>query len=438
MSCKKFLGAKARDITLTALTTVTRTGQNVDDILHELFDRFQVSPAEKPLAYEITCGVIRRKITLDAVISRLSRIKFKRLQPAMVNVLRIGLYQLLYLEGVPDYAAVNETVKQARKKLNPGAAGFVNALLRKFISSGKNVEYPSRAENASEYISIKHSHPRWLVEKWLKTFGEEKTEQLCRINNLPPAVFIRANQLKISPQELVKQLSRERVGAEIIDQNLGALRLDLEGKISELDTFRRGYFYVQDLTAMQVAPFSSPVEGKPLLDVCAAPGGKSTHAAELMNNTGIVISIDKNMNKIDRLLQNISRLAAVSITPVVADASRLSHLFKNKTFDRAILDAPCSNTGVFRRRIEARWRLKPEDFVHYHQLQLRFLLECAPLLKKNGILVYSTCSIDSEENEQVVEEFLNCRTDYNLLEQKSFFPSEHSGDGGFMARLKHK
>ena len=200
----------------------------------------------------------------------------------------------------------------------------------------------------------------------------------------------------------MNQLAQEGLTAQIADEKLGALRLESAAKIASLAAFRCGYFYVQDLTAMRAAPFLAPCAGERILDLCSVPGGKSTHAAELMENRGLIVAVDKKHDRLLRLEENIARLGTPIIQPVTADASRISTLFRPRSFDRIAADVPCSNTGVLRRRVEARWRLRPRDFDHYHRLQLGFLLESAPLLRENGILLYITCSIDPQENQQVV------------------------------------
>lgn len=388
------------------------------------------------MATEIACGVIRRKLTLDSTISRLSKTAFSQLHPLLIQILRIGLYQLIYLDKVPDYAAVNEAVDQARRRLHRGAADFVNALLRKFIASDKSLQYPSPSEDFAGYLSIRCSHPRWLARRWIDQFGREKTEAIFSANNSPPPIFIRTNRLKVSASELMSQLTLEGITAQVVEDESGALQVKSPGKISDLMAFKLGYFYVQDLTPMRAALLLAPSAGERILDLCSAPGGKAAHAAELMGNRGLIVAVDKNRGKLRRVEQNIARLAVTIIQPVAADALRISNLFKPQSFDRILIDAPCSNSGVFRRRVEARWRLKPEDFSYYHRLQLRFLLESGPLLRKKGTLIYSTCSIDPEENEDVLEDFIRRKPEYKVSLQKTFYPSPNNGDGGYMARLQ--
>ena len=426
---------KARDIALSALSDQKSGVGNIDENLEQAFERFRVPVKERALAQELSRGTIQRKLTLDSVLSRLAKKNINRIHPVLLNIMRLALYQIIFLDRIPDYAAVDEAVKQARKRLGRHAAGFANALLRRFLDSGKELVLPPRSGRLSSHISVKHSHPRWLVERWIEAFGEEKTEHICAVNNLRPPLFIRVNRNKVSLGELLDKLETEQIESAVVDQELGAIRVDAHGAITRTDAFKRGWFYIQDLTAMRTAKFVSPAKGERILDVCAAPGGKCTHVAELTENAAIVISMDRSLAKIGRVMQNVARLATVSIVPVVGDAANVSSLFKEESFDRVIVDAPCSNTGVLRRRVEARWRLRPEDFAYYHNLQLQFLVECAPLVKKGGVLVYSTCSIDPEENQGVGESFLEKRPDFRLEDQLAVLPSESGGDGGFMARF---
>ena len=320
----------ARDVALDVLLGVENKKANVSDLLNDAFERCRIPPAERAMATEIAFGVIRRKLTLDSIIAHLSHTEFQRLHPTLVCILRISLYQMLHLDKVPDYAAVNEAVKQTQKRLHTGAGSFANALLRKFISSGKHVPYPSPEEDLAGYLSINYSHPRWLAERWVSQFGRETTESVFRIDNLPPPLFVRASRLKISASELADELARENVSAQVCDERLGGLRLDFSGKVSSLKAFKRGYFYVQDITAMRAAPTLAPAPGECVLDLCGAPGGKATHAAELMDNRGLVISVDKSREKIRLLEENIARLGTAIIQPLVADVAGISRLFPSE------------------------------------------------------------------------------------------------------------
>jgi 16S rRNA (cytosine967-C5)-methyltransferase len=429
---------KARNIALSALSHDEGGVGKIDENLEQAFERSRVPVKERALARELTRGTIQRKLTLDSVVSRLAKKKISRIHPILLNIIRLALYQIIFLDRIPDYAAVDEAVKQARKKLGRHAAGFANALLRRFLDSGKEVVLPPGDEQFAGHISIKHSHPQWLIERWIESFGEEMTEKICEANNFRSPMFIRVNRNKVSLEKLLEGLETEGIEAVVVDEELGAIRVDVHGPVTGTDAFKLGWFYIQDLTAMRTAKFASPVKGEKILDVCASPGGKCTHIAELTENSAIVFAMDRSLAKIGRVMQNVARLAAVSIVPVVGDAANVSSIFKQESFDRVIVDAPCSNTGVLRRRAEARWRLHPEDFAYYHEMQLRFLVECAPLVKKGGVMVYSTCSIDPEENQGVGEAFLEKRSDFRLEDQQAFLPSESGGDGGFMTKLSRR
>lgn len=429
----------ARELALQVLRQMAVSGRkegglSATDLLSEAIESSHLSRREEALATELVYGAIRRGLTLDWIIERFSSVEIKRIEPRLLNILRLGVLQLLYVHSVPDYAAVNESVELARAALGKKAAGFANAVLRKVPSDASALPFPSREKDPVSHFSIIHSHPGWLIRRWIGRFGESKTESLCFANNLPPPITARVNTLKTSRGQLLERLAAEGIDASPCDDDQMIELVRCPCRLTNLRAFRDGLFYLQDVSAAVPPRTLLPSEGMKVLDLCSAPGGKATHLAELMHNRGIIVACDIDHRKMPKLRENIERLSTAIVHPIVADATKMDALLKEK-FDRVLLDAPCSNTGVFRRRVEARWRLKPRGLALLAQTQLALLRSASRVLKKSGILVYSTCSIEPEENEELVRSFLRTATGFVLLGEINFVPKEKAGDGGYVARL---
>jgi 16S rRNA (cytosine967-C5)-methyltransferase len=429
----------ARELAFHVLSEMSRSGHKKDrpsatELLSHAIETSDLSRHDEALATELVYSAVRRRLTLDWVIEKFSGVEIKRIEPTLRQILRLGVLQLLYIRSVPEYAAVNESVQLARSVLNKKAAGFANAVLRKVPSDASAIPFPPREEDLVAHLSIAHSHPAWLIRRWVDRFGENAAESICVANNTPPPITGRVNTLKTTRDELAAKLAEEGVEAVPLEQEQMLEIVNSPKRISQLVSFQEGLFYLQDVSATIPARMLASRPGQMVLDLCSAPGGKATHVAELMGNRGLIVACDIDAGKMALLRDNIQRLGTTIVRPLLAQGTQIESVLKPE-FDHVLIDAPCSNTGVLRRRVEARWRLNERDLKAIQQLQLRLLLSGCRVLKKGGLLVYSTCSIEREENENVVRAFLKGATDFVLLEERNLFPEEKAGDGGYVARL---
>ena len=427
-------GLALRVLSLATGSAETRDYRTATEILCEALEKSRLSRREESLATELVYSTLRRRLTLDWIIEEFSGVELRRIEPRLLDILRLGVLQLVYLGSVPEYAAVDESVKLARAAVGKKGAGFTNSVLRKVAARASSIPFPGREKGVVEHLSIVHSHPQWLVRRWVEQFGEEAAEAVCIANNSPPPMTARVNVLKVSREELIQRIAEE--GVEVVpckeDQTVEIIKCPK--RVTELRSFRKGLFYLQDVSATIPTKMLAPAPGENVLDVCSAPGGKATHIAELMGNEGLVVACDIDQNRMPMLRENIQRLGTNIVRPLVADGAKIEAVLKPQ-FDRVLIDAPCSNTGVLRRRVEARWRLKEGNLKDQQSLQLDLLRSASQVLKPGGTLVYSTCSIEGEENQEVVEKFLSERGDFELVEERAFLPRAEGGDGGYAAQL---
>ena len=415
-------------------------------------------PRDKNLLTELVNGVIRHRLSLDTLISFFSKIPLKKLEPWVLYALRLGLYQIVYLDKIPASAAVNTSVELVKKLVHrTDAVRFTNAILRSIERGIQNKSVdeqdvadlqkalhrrgntwctfqhsilPDPDKNLSAYMAANYSHPEWLIKRWLSRYGKDKTIEMCKINNLPPKVFLRINHRKISLQEFILLLEKKGINAYAIDNAVVVDNI----AVSEIPGFSQGLFFVQDISAMKIAQFLKVEKSNAVLDMCAAPGGKTTHIAEFLGDTGKVYALDISLKRLKSVQENCQRMGVQNAFIVCGDSSEGKAPFRIK-FDRVLIDAPCSNTGVFSRRVEARWRLKKEDINKLTTLQYSILKTGAIMLKPGGCLVYSTCSIEPEENQDIIKKFLNNEPQFCLNAEEYYLPTMNAGDGGYMARL---
>jgi 16S rRNA (cytosine967-C5)-methyltransferase len=337
------------------------------------------------------------------------------------DLLRLGLYQM-FITKTPEHAAVYETVEIAPK----GKRAIVNAMLR----SAARGRHKLKIKADSQPLHVRTSHPKFLIERWEKQFGTDATESLCTWNNLPPVIYARINRLKIDRQTFVDRYRNARTPPNISNF------VELPSAMAALD---RGDCYVQDPSTSIACQLLQPNPGEKILDACAAPGGKTGYVAELMENQGLIVGCDREPARLKLLHENLARLGVRIAKIVCHDWSRSTvppEILAEAPFDRILIDAPCSNTGVMRRRVDVRWRLKPADFNRMQKRQAQIVLGVFPLLKPGGILVYSTCSLEHDENEDVVQHLLGELSTLQLEEAKRSLPFQDNFDGAFAARLR--
>lgn len=403
-----------------------------------------MSSADKGLVTALVYGVVKRKITLDYVIKKYSSIKLKKISKYILLILRLGIFQIMFMNKIPESAAVNECVKLAKRYGHKSSAGFVNAVLHSVIRGRKNLEYPKEIE---ELLSVKYSYPEELVKKWCDDFGAEFCEELLKEMNKEPKMSIRVNTLKTDRDALCSEFEKIGVSAEANELYSNALYtsgFDVGGA----DLYKNGYFTPQDTSAMLAGYILSPKKGSMVIDMCAAPGGKSTHMAELMQNRGKILSFDIHEHKIEIINANAERLGIDIINGVCADSTRYYEEYENSA-DFVLADVPCSGTGIIRRKADIKYKYECVP----HEIQYSIAENAGRYLKVGGEMVYSTCSINHEENEDVINRFLAEHKNfeivdfYEILPDKlkketahkgyiTFYPCVDGIDGFFIAKLK--
>ncbi len=438
---------KAREAVLKILRRAEEGVTYTQELVNSTLIKGSFSPEDERLIAELSLGVMRRRNTLDWLIESCSSRKASKMTPWIRNILRMGAYQLIFLDRIPPFAATNESVKLAHRFGHSGTVKLVNGVLRRLASKNGEIPYPSLDEEPALHIGLKFSHPQWLVKRWIERFGIDETISLCEVNNEVPPLTFRTNTLKVKRDELISILAREGVDSSPSSFPPEGIRILDSPKITGLKSFQEGLFYPQDESAMLASHLLSPKQGEFILDLCSAPGGKATHLAQLMENRGKILAVDKDAGRLKLVEENCRRLGITIVETLPQYVRKLNGGFEAKA-DRVLLDVPCSNLGVLRRRIEAKWRSSPEGILNLKKLQLELLKSCAKFLKRDGILVYSTCTLAPEENEEVIEKFLEevqgFKVDFppfakDFLTEDGFlrtFPHRHKMDGIFLARLR--
>lgn len=383
-----------------------------------LVNSFPGAEKDKRLLGQLVYGTIRHQGTLDTFIKQ---------KTSKVNqlILRIAAFQMLYLDRIPDYAIVNESVNLAKKFSTQKSAGFINAILNNWLRSRPQLDLPNPQKDFTNYLAVKYSFPVWLIKRWLNNFSKQDVEKLCMFYNEIPPLLIRVNTLKTTALELQGILQTKTTVHSL------SLQLETSGAIEKLAGFKEGLFQVQDIANLFVVDSVEVKPGMRVLDLCAAPGGKACYLAQLMQNQGEIVAVDLSAEKINKIKENAERLGINNICIVKTDGRKIAE----GKFDRVLVDTPCSNTGVLRRRVEVRWRLRKDDFFRLNKLQLELLSAGARSLKDDGVLVYSTCSVDSEENEGVINNFLLKNPHFKLKNSFQKLPFRDQMDGVYAAQL---
>ncbi|MES1021571.1 16S rRNA (cytosine(967)-C(5))-methyltransferase [Gloeocapsa sp. BRSZ] len=438
-----------RQLAFIALRWVQR-GAYADVALDRVLRQTDLSSVDRRLVTELVYGSVRRQRSLDALIDQLAKKKAQQQPPDLRIILHLGLYQLRYLDHIPDAAAVNSTVELAKKNGFSGLASFVNGLLRQYLRLASGEDPLKLPDNPVERLGILHSYPDWIIEVWLKQFGYKETEQLCEWFNKPPAIDLRINPLRASVEKVATALQDVGVGVTRVANLPQALRFTTStGAIEKLPGFDAGWWTVQDSSAQLVSHILDPQPGEVVIDACAAPGGKTTHIAELMQDTGTIWACDRTVSRLKKLQQNIARLQLKSIQICTGDSRNLPQ-FVNIA-DRVLLDAPCSGLGTLHRHADARWRQTPETVKELTVLQTELLTHVATWVKPGGVLVYATCTLNYEENEAIAQAFLTQHPRWRIehpaansigapyatsLGWMQILPHRQSMDGFFIVRLQ--
>ena len=403
---------KTREVALKTLYKIdeeeTYSNLALDEMIKQ--NKNKLDLRDIGLISEIVYGTVSWRLTIDEIIKKYSNIKMKKISPWILNVLRMGIYQIIFLDKIPKSAAVNESVNLAKRYGHKGSSNFVNAILRKVDK--KYIEEFNKIENNIERISKTTSTPEWIVEELLKEKNEKEVEEICKSFNIKPKTSIRVNRLKITKSELKEKLEERNINCQ--DGRLNDfITIDGLKDIENLDLFKDGYFTVQDESAGMASIVLNPLENEFVLDACSAPGGKTTHLAEIMNNKGKIIAWDIYNHRLNLIKQNYKRLGINIIETYLNDATIYKEEYFEK-FDKILLDVLCLGIGVIRRKPDIKWQRQKEDINEITKIQMKILETCSKYLKKGGELVYSTCSIFEEENQHIIDEFLNKNSEYEI------------------------
>lgn len=445
----------ARELALKVLYFVEEEGAYANLALNRVLERHRPGKLDRAFATELAYGVLRSLNTLDWLLEHFLRQSLASQTVWIRNILRLGAYQIMYMDRVPDSAACNESAELARRYGHTGAVVFVNGVLRNLARRGRQIPFPDLKKDPAAHISLRYSHPAWLVKRWLEEYGLEETAALCQANNGPAPNTVRTNTLKVSRQELVVRLREAGLSVEPTPFAPEGLKIEGFFSLHGFAPFEEGLFQVQDESSMLVGHAMAPFPGARVLDAAAAPGGKTTHLAQLMEDKGEIIALDIHPHKLNLIADNCHRLGITSIRPVEGDARHPDHQWDSWA-DFVLLDAPCSGLGVLRRRPDARWRKEASAMDEIVRLQQEMLDGVARCVKPGGVLLYSTCTITREENLGQVENFLSRHPEFVLENLSSLLPAgldregtlsrgyiqllphRHGMDGFFIARFRKK
>lgn len=441
-------GQKPREIAVRVLGERRHSADYTEKLLDRALARTKLSPADRGLAQELVAGIVRWQSTLDWLIA--GKTQERQQKPGLQDLLRLGLYQIFWLDRIPDHAAVHETVALARQRGYGRQAGFINAVLRSYLRAAATTR-DRLAELKIRNPAVGLSHPQWLVTRWEKQFGADATRRLLELHNTPPRSYARINSLNFGrvratagrPADIAtiadflalwreenvqyRFFTRDWTGENLV------FELQAHPPLPTLGSFQQGWFYIQDPSTLLAVRELEPQPGETVLDLCAAPGGKTTYVAQLMNNTGRIVAADAVPARLKLVAENCRRLG---ITCCVASSPEEALAGPSPVYDRILVDAPCSNTGVLRRRVDLRWRVRAAEISRLSHQQKTLLRQAATHLKSGGLLVYSTCSLEPEENTQVVRHFLTTHPEFKLERERQLLPFADGTDGAYVARLR--
>lgn len=432
----------ARALALDVLTRVDEQHAYSNLLLNQMLQKHQLERQDVGLATEIVYGTIQRRNTIDYFLDRFVAKGVAKLQPWVRNLLRLSFYQLYYLERIPSHAIVNEAVNLAKHRGHKGISGLVNGVLRNVLRAKDKAQLvlPEQPDPI-ERIALAHSHPAWLVARWIEQYGEATAEAMCAANNEPPHVSVRVNAMKAQRDALLADM-RQHVDATASMLAEDGIIVKDGGNMAKSAWFKDGELSIQDESSMLVAPVVAAKPGMRVLDCCAAPGGKTMHIAERMNDEGAIWANDLHPHKQALIDEQAERLRLGSVKTVIGDAKRVAERFSEKSFDRILVDAPCSGTGVIRRKPDLKWLKSEADIKPLPDVQLSILSAAAPLLKADGLLVYSTCTVEQEENEGVIRAFLERHPQFELDRSSADHLPQHvsekiASDDGMLRVLPH-
>jgi len=434
-----------RGLAVKILNRVERTDAYLERLLDNEMRNSELNGHDKALLYEIVHGVIRWMGRLDWVLNGFYKGQFSKAIPNLKNGLRVALYQILFLDRVPDYAAVDEAVEFVKKLQGQKPANLTNAILRNIVRSKNAIRFPDSEEDLIGYLSAYYSHPSWMIKRYLERFGRTETEKLLAANNDKPYLTLKVNALKTDPDEFKNLLHSVNLRFKQGKYLPEFFQLQNLTNITAWEYYGKGYFNIQDESAGLACRLLNVASGMRVLDLCAAPGGKSACLAGLMHNQGEIVALDRYESRLKILRKNMERLGITSVKTIEINA--IDYL--DSEFDRVLADVPCSGSGTLSKKPDIKWKKDLFDIRKMNELQYNLLLKAGSLVKLNGYVVYSTCSIEPEENIEIVKKFLNEYPDFKFVSASGDFPDElldkdgciqtlphiHQTDGAFAAKL---
>lgn len=421
-----------RELALEVLLEIEK-GEKSHLILRSVLEKYQyLTKQERAFLTRVTEGTVERRLELDYIINQYSKVKVKKMKPVIRNLLRLAVYQMKYMDNVPDSAACNEAVKLAVKRGFGNLRGFVNGVLRNIARNLDHIEYPEK-EQTIPYLSVMYSMPEWIVKMWVSDYGREKTEEILQNFYIERPTTIRINENQISKMALIDKLEREGVKVEEHPFLQSALLISNYDYLGALDSFLEGDFQVQDAASIQVAESAGIKEDDYIIDVCAAPGGKALHAAQILNGTGFVEARDLTEYKVSLIRENIWRMGFTNIEAVQQDATIYDEASEAKA-DVIIADLPCSGLGVLAKKTDLKYKMTPEKEKEVAELQRQILKTVHRYVKPGGTLIYSTCTICKSENEENAKWFVENHPQFELRWEKQIFPGRET-DGFYIAKF---
>ena len=429
-------GISVRELVLDILIEVNEKEQYSHLVIRDVLNKYQyLEKQERAFLTRLAEGTIEHMLEMDFIINSFSKVKVNKMKPLIRNLLRMSVYQLKYMDSIPDAAVCNEAVKLARKRGFGQLRGFVNGVLRNIAREQAHLQYPDEKLEPVRFLEVTYSVPAWMVEQWIKDFGYEQTKGICASFLQERPITIRTNLTKATPEELKDKLEAEGVTVNKIEKLPYAFEISNYDYLQALESFEAGLFYVQDISSMMVAEIAAPEKGNYIIDVCAAPGGKSSHLAEKMEGTGTVEARDLTEYKVSLIEENIERHGLKNMNAVQMDATLYDEASKEKA-DVLICDLPCSGLGVMGKKTDIRYKMTAEKQKDLVQLQRQILDTVYTYVKKGGTLVYSTCTIHKDENAGNVEWFVKKHPEFEVISSEQMFPGGEYHDGFFIAKLR--
>ena len=431
-------GISVRELVLDILLEVNEKEQYSHLVIRDVLNKYQyLEKQERAFLTRLAEGTIEHMLEMDFIINSFSKVKVNKMKPLIRNLLRMSVYQIKYMDSIPDAAVCNEAVKLARKRGFGQLRGFVNGVLRNIARELSHLQYPDEKLEPVRFLEVTYSVPAWMVEQWIKDFGYEQTKGICESFLKERPITIRTNLMKTTPDELKVKLEAEGVTVERIDKLSYAFEISGYDYLQALDSFVEGLFYVQDISSMMVAEIAAPEKENYIIDVCAAPGGKSSHLAEKMEGTGMVEARDLTEYKVSLIEENIERHGLANMKAVQMDATVYDEASKEKA-DILICDLPCSGLGVMGKKTDIRYKMTAEKQKDLVQLQRQILDTVHTYVKKGGTMIYSTCTIHKDENDGNVEWFVKKYPEFEVISNEQMFPGGEYHDGFFIAKLVRK